>query len=823
MEDNNQGNKEEIIVVIGDWFIDENWLVAKHRTYSSSYTGDVHYLSKHKEIGKRMINLCGTSEILEVLRSYFETSSDKFKIIGFGAWNRNDDTILQCVLCPEHHEEKCKYLTPYTIRSLLDIGEIKKSRICPYSKERCTYLPNLVNLAKKIKEKGGKKEEIVKEVSTNRIIRCYEGYGSGEPHLLYRFDWQLQISDSELDYTIIRDHLNEYKENNHNITAIVIEDHGKGVISPTSIREIIKAIGEDKAKNINWYIRSKIDNPNWMDELRKNKIEARLHVIDYKLAQYRKGPRQWRYGEELSRASLEILAELTQDVWYKHTEPVQPEHGIKSHRAAVLFDDNTAIAKENNQCYNLYRPTRPKKLINIGRTTIFFIALIAQDLSQEYKDEDFGIQCDNAMECAYQWSKESSKAWNTEDPYFYGEYNHALESLGKITASQSQSKKSNYDDLWQKWIDSSIKNGILVKDKGKSIEVWRGRGILEGYICVGSPKRDKINYLVTEISKFNSQDNPQYPFNCLLVSSPGWGKSYLARCIARYFNMPYLGFSLAHMANTSDLIDCFDTICSTQNTTEEKGKVLIFMDEINCEIEGNDAISLLLGPIWEGSFVRDGKTYRLSPAVWIFASTDSVEGLIKNIKKGSDFVSRLNGPVIELDSIYKADGTTLGIMPPTLEELKKKLIPDSDIDPYSLKEYQTIADFKELEVPFRTEQVYIGVSLLNKIWGPISKVQEDVLQFFHDILPLNGYRSMEFFISKFKNIQRGVIVCSNIPSFEDVPELRRHVVLPQLWTEKFPEDKSPDENPDEFVEIVTIFERTYSHAADRKKIDSNAN
>ena len=800
MKGNNKG-KEEIIVVIGDWFIDENWLVAKHRTYSSSYTGDVHYLSKHKEIDKRMISLCGTSEILEVLRSYFEKSSEKFKIIGFGAWNRNDDPILQCGLCPEHHKEKCKYLTPYTIRSLLDVEEINEARNCPYSinkKEPCTYLPNLVNLAKKINDSKGKKKEIVREVSTNRIIRCYEGYGSGKPHLLYRFDWQLQISDSELDYTIINKHLNKYKENNNNITEIVIEDHGKGVINTTSIREIIKAIGENKAKTINWYIRSKIDNPVWMDELRKNKIEVRLQVIDYKLALYRKGPRQWTYGKELSRASLEILAELTQDVWYKHTEQVIPEHGIKSHRAAVLFDENTAIAKENKRCYNLYRPTGPKQLINIGRTTIFFIALIAQDLSKENNDKDFGIQCDNAMKCAFKWSKESSEAWNAEDPYFYGEYTGALKSLGEDTNSKFE--ESNYDELWEKWIDSSIKNGILGKDKEKRIEVWRGRGILEEYVCVGSPKRDKINYLVTEISKFNSQKDPKYPFNCLLVSSPGWGKSYLARCIAKYFNMPYLGFSLAHMANTTDLIDCFDTICSLQNTTEEK--VLIFMDEINCEIEGNSAISLLLGPIWEGTFVRNGKTYRLSPAVWIFASTEPVEGLME-IKKGSDFVSRLNGPAIDLEAIYTADGTTLENMTPLLKKLKNKLISNPNVDPFQLAEYKTIKNFED--VPFRTEQVYIGVSLLNKIWGPISRVQEDVLQFFHDILPLNGYRSMEFFISKFKNIQRGVIVCSNIPSFEDVPELKRHVVLPQLWTETIPEDESPDENPDKFVEIATIF------------------
>ena len=61
-------------------------------------------------------------------------------------------------------------------------------------------------------------------------------------------------------------------------------------------------------------------------------------------------------------------------------------------------------------------------------------------------------------------------------------------------------------------------------------------------------------------------------------------------------------------------------------------------------------MGLLLNRIWDGSFVREGKTYRLAPAIWIFASTDSIHDIATN-NKGSDFISRLNGPVIELDAL----------------------------------------------------------------------------------------------------------------------------------------------------------------------------
>ena len=64
--------QKESIVILGDWFIDENWLVAPRKTYNSSHAGDYHYLTKHSTIDRRMISLCGASEILEILRNQGE-------------------------------------------------------------------------------------------------------------------------------------------------------------------------------------------------------------------------------------------------------------------------------------------------------------------------------------------------------------------------------------------------------------------------------------------------------------------------------------------------------------------------------------------------------------------------------------------------------------------------------------------------------------------------------------------------------------------------------------------------------------------------------
>jgi hypothetical protein len=99
---------------------------------------------------------------------------------------------------------------------------------------------------------------------------------------------------------------------------------------------------------------------------------------------------------------------------------------------------------------------------------------------------------------------------------------------------------------------------------------------------------------------------------------------------------------------------------------------------------------------------------------------------------------------------------------------------------YNLPEYNTFRQVKE--DPLKTEQVYLMVSLLNNRWGPISRVEQSVLELFHNLLPMNGYRSLEFFASCFKGIQRGEVRVANVPNFERSSELRRHIIVPMEWS-----------------------------------------
>ena len=780
-----ESSDKKTVIVIGDWYIDESWHVSRQKIYHSSHTGDIHYQSRHSTVTEPIVSLCGAAALLEVLRTYFNNNDDcSYKFIGVGSWNHNDDDLIRCVLCNKYREKML--LTPFTLASLKEIEKLKGTNSnnvnCPYPNKSkyCDYDIDLINLVNQGKSN---------EVSTNRIIRCYEGFGGEGLRLLYRFDWILPITNNLLNVGNL-----DLAAIPQNITAIVIEDHGLGVINDECVGKLIeKACGEGGTE---WYIRTKIDNPPWMKKLKDKGIKPRLIVSDSQLAIYKKGDRLWRYGKWLSRAALELLGEMTGDKIYRHQGEIKPD-SPEAQCAAVLLDDNTVFAKDNNDCFAINKPPGPKQLINIGRTTIFYAALIAQVLQErDKKKSKFGTQCGQALDCAYEWSKGVSDLWKKSETFFYRNYTKALNKLNEKSSIVADKSEFLYDKLWALWNESSIDLGIVnVGDNGNKkrvLQLWRGEGTVPGYICVGGKKRDAINQLVSSIAAFKrdavfERDKvPSHPLSCLLISSPGWGKSFLANCLAKHFDMEYLEFSIAQMATSRDLLDSLTRIASVQNRVQKM--TLVFIDEVNAEIEGNSVMSLLLSPIWDKMITVEGINYRLKPGVWVFASTYPVkvpqdqtnkrEDII-SLTKGSDFVSRLNGPIIDLD-LLGGEYTTKAI-----SSVRNKLntMVGMDIDEY--KRIYTEDSYNQFlndtKAVLKTEQVYLMVSLLSEQWGPIRRVQECVLQLFHDILPVNGLRSLKFFASSFKDVKGGEVVVSNVPEVEDREELRRHVILPQKW------------------------------------------
>lgn len=781
-KDHKSFKEKRTIAIIGDWFIDEYWLLTRQHLYHSSAPGDVHFIARQTDIGKKIVGLCGAAAILSILRAYCKENFD-FDFWGFGAWNFDDENILKCVLCERHTDQKL--LTPYTLTSLKQID----NSICPYDNEICKNVVELNNMAKKGES----------PVSTNRIIRCFEGHGGSAPHLNYRIDWRLPIEEEQLDENVLN------KLNEVNLHTIIIEDHGYGLVNTKIIRKL-KECCKKQASPVHWFVRSKLDKPKWLNELsnlKNNNILYDIRFADFKVARYSKGERRWWHGKYLSRAALEVLGELLGAYYYKGRKKVSLK-GPKPIITAFLLDNNTFFAAQRNnrkdfETYGISNPPGPSQLLNINRSTVCFLGLIAQQLDDvKNKRQDFGKECYKSLNRAYTWSLNATNKWRQDETLLYTEYDKALSNI-----AQDKSENCNTGSLktnWEQWNASSKELGIINISKDKQVlQLWRGEGTLKGYISVGGPKRDAINRLVSKVAEFNQNKNPLQSFCCLLVAAPGWGKSHLAHCLAKYCDMHYLEFSIAQMAKHDDLIDCFGTISSVQASTSKR--TLVFLDEVNASIAGSSAIDLLLSPIWEGTYFKSGNIQQLKPCVWVFASTERIKDLSSR-GKGSDFVSRLNGPIVQLDVASNRK------LIKTIDEVRKLLKNNVNLD---IKEYKrkiykgskTYQEyFKTKDDVLKTDQVYLFVKLLNTYWGTIAEINRSVLELFHDILAVNGVRSMHLFASKFFEVERGRVMPSNVPDLVNSPELRSHIVVPEKWLDN--ETRPTDEKcKNQMVEIET--------------------
>lgn len=782
------------ILVVGDWFIDETWTLSPLNLHHSSQPGEHHYEVRHDRPLVRQTSPCGASIVYRALRNV-----PGHTCFGVGAWNPADEEVFPCALCPA--ERSYSRLSHLNLRGLAPAPGRGRG-LCSQqdaTTDDCewTFGDTLANLASS------------DTVPTNRIIRCESDSDTDPGRVLYRIDWESDLSQSgKFGYGSLTE-----KTKGKTIAAVVIVDHGKGVMRKETIRAILELDGAPKAR---WFIRSKMEDPAWMKALPQD-LDLELVVIDFKLADHLKPGREWWHGPNLGRAGLELLGELTRTFWYREDSPEGPAANPTTagpqaclpapKHAVVLCDDNKLFALElvgdgnpsahmrrrraqgraKHRCH-LVDLDRAKQRANTGRTSVLFASLVAQRLQSG--PDAFGLQCQRALAVAYEWTEASSGSGRR--PHGMILSNVSLPGNHPLPAPPPP---KNYDDLWRAWIASSSGIGTVRNNK---LQLWRAEGSLKKYICVGSPKRTAINRLVWSVGTFKRDPDPARPLSCLVTGAPGWGKTFLAKCLADRFGMEFVEFSMAQMASSEEVIDCLTAIAAILSRTERR--TLVFVDEINAPIQGFDAIPLFLGPLWDGHFMKDGHSHRLKRCAWVFASTSSLKDMVggdKPTTKGSDFVSRLNGPILDLTEL--SGGPSRDAI---AEELGKADFGE-DLAAYRLIGRPGILErLEKADAPLRTEQVYSMLSLLDRPDRPIRTIQRAVLQLFHDMVPVNGFRSMEILAARFEEVRGDCILVSNVPRFEESAELRRHVLVPLEWLD--PEERRKKGEKRRFV----VIERT---------------
>jgi hypothetical protein len=590
--------------------------------------------------------------------------------------------------------------------------------------------------------------------------------------LLERYDFEPFPKKSTTKARYIKQRVNQVfkrwskdKDLKDGFDVVVLVDHGKGGLSE-SLLEALRAHPLIK-KKARWYARSKDPEAGWIKSAReylrllvlgptKLSLEADSWFCGTKLSP---GALQWlvqRAGGELRISDSRNSRHYT---WKRPKCSIVAFHHDNRAAGLIVHPSGQTSVFATSQI-----PTIPS--IRVGRTSVVFSSLVASfeyllaDGSPDQRITTHDLE--RALDYSHLWCKKNENTLNLTR--FADHKNLSFRHTFEEIYSSSSEPPSVYKvqehnlrdgdrgelDLWEQAFNmeelgavtptSSIRVNDGSQDSDEmlpEIQVWRSWSSIEGFIAVSEDKKREISRLHRAVAEFSKADSPRRPLSAMIYAPPGWGKSYLVQKLAENLDMEYLEFNTTHLTSIQDLVACFDTVSSVQ-TRKTGRRLLVFWDEINAELQSEEVYSYFLGPIWTGVYRRGGQTFQLQPCAWIFASsklpdTGKNRDRLKtqSSAKGSDFRSRINGPIVNLCKQDRGKGS----------------------------KFVTAA-----------ERLYMGVALVKRHYPDVMRISRAVLRYLRDIRPKYGFRSLEFIVSRFHNIKHGEVTCGNLPPKEEVKE-----------------------------------------------------
>jgi hypothetical protein len=708
------------ILVIGDWTIDRNWICGVQRSSLSSRTGRMHLRGLNEKDGATEA-LCGAGATASVLYRALENDiSLDYNITGFGIWHIQDTDILTDMIFPAD----CRVLQPSG----------RYSRFAPMQDNKKESV-RLVNLADD--------SQFKKYAGTTSIVRIYQHTGS-KVDLLSRIDWESPLPaqkkywiSSQIDATSAIDRLKQFKPFN----AVVVKCISKGVVSPA----LIKKLSTDRdISKLPWYISTKDWKPEWFNDI--TRVNCRMLLIPQMAvdaAKLRKDTTKWinskGYGTQNALKEIEVIrSSFKKNTSEKPVVIVLPSgHRILAVGPGKIQEDNKVSRQRD--CDDLLivqneRETFTKPMpIETPFASIFLGAFIVQDLEylknnkkKEPNKPDTKEVLEKALLMTRAYVKsENSRVLNPEewDPQ-KDEIRFNLSGAEKLDGKFDWKHSITLKKALNRWDHATKKLGIIKRQEGiPTLELFRAATEVDDYICIDPDKRNALQRLIIELKKFRDSARER-SCSCKIIAPPGTGKTRLAQRLALAEGYNFLQFNLTHLYSREQILDIFDRI-STEQAKKPEAPLLVFIDEINTELNQSCFYSSFLTPLEDGIYVRAEKIFHIEPCFWLFAGTktndDSKSGSTSQSgNKWSDLRSRLTLPNINLD--------------------------------------ETKQDIKRLET------VYIGVSMLVATFPDVRWVSIKILTLFWLLGGIKDLRMRQLvqFIRSFFDIQRGRVTSANV-------------------------------------------------------------
>ena len=659
--------EKSLIIVAGDWVIDEYWFLVRHHSRISSHTGFVHYRVESKP-GEQIYDLCGAGHVARILATSRKSTRD-FDLVGLGSWH-GADTEEFLHLLHARDNKKCH------------ANEALFHQRRPF----CDH-PPAVQL-----------HSLNPEAHTIRVIRQYHRKRGGLKQIS-RIDWE-QPSDKAPGNLLGPTKLPK----NRKTVVIAINDLRKGVVT----EEFVCCLME-RYPGARWCVRTKDPRKAkpWIDRIAGALV---VHVIGPEVAAKINPWDSWNINDHVTLQAMENLGRFSGENVF-----------LLSHRHEV------AARMRNDRCLIAQSQTKPSITSELGWSTAFFAALVEIAIGGESGLNKRGII--NAVKRADQEAGlPTEKDRKVEEPIVnvsrwstqYEEWKNARRNLGFVEGERPDRRPGD---------DSP-------PEKDRTLEVWRGSSLLPGYVaCVGE-KEKIIRRIGAQLRSFRRDSRRLRSLSILLQADPGAGKTFLAKSLARSFGFSFRSFDITQMLHRDDLLELFEDVATSQANEPDKD-LLVFVDEINAQVDGAQVYSSFLTPLEEGYYVKRGRAFALRPCVWIFAGTDPERSGLSKSQKYSDFESRI-----------------------TLVE---------KLDFASLQRIYGEKEKKVLHSEARLEQVYLAAIMIHNIFPDVTLVSRRVLRHFHSLNPKESpSRRIRQMCEALRDVQYGKVSRRNCDEWGDV-------------------------------------------------------
>jgi hypothetical protein len=114
--------------------------------------------------------------------------------------------------------------------------------------------------------------------------------------------------------------------------------------------------------------------------------------------------------------------------------------------------------------------------------------------------------------------------------------------------------------------------------------------------------------------------NPPRPFNAMILGGPGSGKTFLAKQLNEAADAQFKEYNLSQFQHPSQIQQCFVDAASWLKSNPCKN-LLVFFDEFDVRISGISAIQYLIQPIYDGKIPVAGYEFEFKQAAFLFSGS----------------------------------------------------------------------------------------------------------------------------------------------------------------------------------------------------------